>query len=102
MESGEIKNSQISASSEWDDKHRAQNGRLNFQKSNYSHAWCAGENDSNPWLQVDFENLTVITEVLTQGRGNHPQWVTTFTLSYYNASDRFQQYAKVGVQKVLH
>ena len=101
MESCEIKDSQILASSEWDNKHRAQNGRLNFQKSNYRHAWSAGGNDNNPWLQVDIENLAVIIEVLTQGRSDFPQWVKTFTLSYHNESDQFQLYAINGVQKVL-
>ena len=101
MQSGEIKDSQISASSEYSHDHAAQHGRLNFHRQNYGQAWSAVGNDSNPWLQVDFENLAVVTKVLTQGRGDRPQWVTTFTLSYSYSGDQFQQYIENGVEKVI-
>ena len=97
MESGEIKDSQISASSE---EYSAQNGRLNFKRNKSPDAWSARGSDSNPWLKVDFENLVVITEVLTQGRGDFRQWVTAFTLSYSNGDDEFEQFTENGVQKV--
>ena len=90
MESRIIKDSQISASSEWDNLHSAQNARLNFHQPGKYHAWVSKFYDhATSWLQVDFENLTVITEVLTQGRGDRSQWVKTFTLSYLNKSDQF-------------
>ncbi len=98
MESGEILDGQISASSEYDSKHSAQNGRLNYK--NPPGAWSAKLSDGRSWLQVDFENLVIITEVLTQGRSDLPQWVTSFTLSYTNNSNEFIQYSKNGVQKV--
>ena len=99
MESGQILDSQISASSEYDNKHSAQNGRLNFEDTGKAGAWVP-KSSSGSWLQVDFEILVIITEVLTQGRGDLPQWVTAFTLSYTNNSNEFIQYFESGVKKV--
>jgi hypothetical protein len=104
MESGEIKDSQISASSQWDNNHAPQNGRLNFRRHGKADAWVSKANDhATSWLQVDFQNPAVITKVLTQGRGDnnlHSQWVTAFTLSYSNDGDEFQQYNENGKPKV--
>ncbi len=99
MESGQILDSQISASSEYDSKHSAQNGRLNFKDPDKAGAWVPSPS-SGSWLQVDFENLVTITEVLTQGRSDRPQWVTEFALSYSNNSNEFIQYFENGVKKV--
>ena len=99
MESRQILDRQISASSEYDSEHSAQNGRLNFKNPPNPGAWSPKLSDGS-WLQVDFENLVIITEVLTQGRSDLPQWVTSFTLSYTNNSNEFIRYSKNGVQKV--
>ena len=99
MESGQILDSQISASSEWDSSHRAQNGRLNFEDPPKPGAWSPKPSDGS-WLQVDFKILAIITKVLTQGRSDHRQWVTKFALSYSNNSNEFIQYFKNGVRKV--
>ena len=99
MESGGILDSQISASSEWNRNHSAQNGRLNFKNPDKADAW-APKSSSGSWLQVDFKFLAIITEVLTQGRRDNPQWVTAFTISYTNNSNEFIQYFENGVKKV--
>jgi hypothetical protein len=100
MESGKIINSQISASSEWASGHGAANGRLNFQRPNNAHAWIP-QTAPDSWLQVEFRHVAVITRVLTQGRGNYPQWVVLFTLSYSNDVINFISYLRNGVEKVI-
>ncbi len=99
MESGQILDSQISASSEWNSNHSAQNGRLNFEDPRKAEAWVP-KSSSGSWLQVDFKIQAIITEVLTQGRRDNPQWVTAFTISYTNNSNEFIQYFENGVKKV--
>ena len=83
MESNGILDSQISASSNWNNGHRAANGRLNFQAgSGRTGAWSAKSNDVHQWLQVDFLKRVRIDKVATQGRPDHAQWVTSYRLSY--------------------
>ena len=83
MENGAISDDQIKASSHWDDKHRAQNARLNFKEQG-SFGWTTKHNDLNQWLQVDLNSYTTVTGVATQGiPGNiTDQWVTTYRLQY--------------------
>ena len=83
MESGIITDNQITASSEWNHNHRAQNGRLNFiAGSGRTGAWSAKKNDQHQWLQVDFGKVAKIDKCATQGRSDSNQWVTKYKLSY--------------------
>ena len=96
MENGEITDAQISASSQWDHKHAAVQGRLNFRQQglNQAWAWCAGSNDPNQWLQVDLGSFTTVAGVATQGRPSQiwRQWVKSFKLEYSNDGVTFQFY----------
>ena len=98
MESGKIKDSQITASSVWDVNHGASNARLNFAQK--SGSWSSKSNDLNQWLQVDFKYTIAITEILTQGRGTYGQWVKSYTLSYSHDGVKFIPYKKSGNPKV--
>jgi ribosomal protein L19E len=103
MENGEIHDSQISASSEWDANHGAINSRLNFQaQGKRQGAWSARRNDRNQWLQVNFNLQATVTEILTQGRSNSNQWVTSYTVSYSNDGLNFFAYRVNGVLKVIN
>ena len=83
MDSGAIADSQISASSQWDNNHAAQQSRLHFKKSgNKRGAWSSLKNDLDQWLQVDFGSYTTVTQVATQGRNGYAQWVTKYRLQY--------------------
>ena len=87
MESREIPNAKVNASSMWNTKHAPGQGRLNFQETaRYSGAWAAKFNDVNQWLQIDLTSSFIkVTRVATQGRnynvqwpwGTHTQWVTS-------------------------
>jgi hypothetical protein len=45
-------------------------------------------------------HVAVITRVLTQGRGEYPQWVALFTLPYRYDVINFISYLRNGVEKV--
>ena len=99
MENGEILDSQITASSEWNNKHSPRNARLNLQIPGNAYAWVPST-FSGSWLQVNFELLAIVSEVLTQGRGDYPQWVKSYTLSFSNNGLDFHPYRQNGVVKV--
>ena len=106
MESGEILDEQITASSVWPgDHHAAHHGRLNFQEHVFDPrvvgSWSARKKDENQWLQVDLlRGESVVTSVATQGRNSHPkwpwgvrnQWVKNYKLQYSNNGVNFKYY----------
>ena len=100
MENGEILDAQITASSKWANGYGADNARLNLQRPEHSHAWVPSA-ASGSWLQVDFELQATISEVLTQGRGDFPQWVESYNLSYSSNGVDFHPYRQNGVVKVV-
>ncbi len=98
MENGGILDGQISASSQWDANHAAIQGRLFFQAAGAKQGgWSAGNNNPKEWLQIDLgSQYTKVTGVSTQGRNNHPQWVTSYKLQYSNDGLNFQYYREQG------
>ncbi|XP_068676079.1 uncharacterized protein [Montipora foliosa] len=98
MEFGAIKDAQIQASSEWDLKHAAIQGRLNFQKSAIKRgAWSAKKNDKNQWLQIDLRTFYYeVRAVASQGRNQDNQWVTKYKLQYSNDGVNFRYYKEQG------
>lgn len=91
MDSGAIPDSQITASSQWDNNHAAVQARLHFKKAGYKQgAWSARRNDVNQWLQVDFGSYTTATKVATQGRNGNSQWVTQYRVQYSDDGVTFQ------------
>ncbi|XP_038060533.1 EGF-like repeat and discoidin I-like domain-containing protein 3 [Patiria miniata] len=87
MEDGRIPNASITASSFWGNlaDHAPRKARLNTEV--YAASWVsAGSSDPNPWIQVDFGCIVIITSLITQGRGDQRdrQWVTEFQVAYSN------------------
>lgn len=70
VESGEIKDAQLSASSSWRGIRTfgAQHARLNNQQ--WPQGWSADVRDKNPWLKVSLDVDHVITGIATQGHGS--------------------------------
>ena len=98
MESGEITDRQISASSE---RGAASQGRLHFQTG--GRAWIAAQRDFNQWLQVDLGiQNTKVTRIATQGRNNANQWVKEYKLQYSNDGMNFQHYKEQNTDKVRY
>ena len=102
MEDKEISDNRITASTEWDSNHSPQNARLNFPGGGgKAGAWSARRNDRNQWLQVDFELKATVTEILTQGRRDHNQWVTSYTVSYSRDGNHFKPHQVNGKTTVI-
>jgi len=98
MESGAIRDGQISASTEYTSNHGAKYARLNRNQGEGS--WAAETNDQNQWLQVALDNPMKVTAVATQGRGKYDQWVTKYKLQYSDDGKSFQYYEEEGKDKV--
>ena len=94
MESGEISDRQITASSQLDASHAAIQGRLNLKASgNKAASWSAVSNNPSQWLEVDLGSPnTKVTGVATQGRNYPPQWVTKYKLQFSNGGVIFNYY----------
>ena len=119
MEIGNISDGQISASSEWNTTHHADQCRVpttyyadQWDATHYAHqgrlqfkadevrggAWSAAENDVNPWLQVDLgSNFTRVTGLATQGRDDYDWWVIEYKLLYSSyPNSNFENYKAMG------
>ena len=77
----------------------AKNGRLNYNKGS---SWCAATNDSQPYLQVDFEKLYIICAVSTQGNSQGDEWVRKYTLQSSRDGTTWTDYQEAGTLKVCH
>ena len=93
MESGAIKDAQITASTQWDNNHAPQRARLNMKLTGVKRgAWSSRVLDLKQWLQVDLGSYTTVTGVATQGMNSHWQRVTKYRLQYSNDGVNFQFY----------
>ena len=104
MESGAIKNQQITAYSQYDENHGPENARLSHVADGRKKgAWSAKTNDLNQWLQVDLGRDVKITKFVTQGRQDSEQWVKSYTLSFSTEKELvFQTYQENGQDKVTN
>ena len=93
MENGAISDAQMSASSQWNDKHAARNARLNFKRQG-AFGWKTLTNGLNQWLQVELDSYTTVTGVATQGTTDNKtnQWVTKYWLQYSDDGENFNLY----------
>ena len=105
VESGEISDSQVTASTEWtEDEYAARLGRLHVKDTaEHEGAWESLVADVNQWLQVDLGiQKTNVTLVATQGRNGFGHWVKEYSLQYSNNGVNFTYYVEQGqsVKKV--
>ena len=97
MESGLIKDAQISASTQYDANHAAIQGRLNFLAGGgKAGGWSSRTNDVNQWIRIDLAGYTKLTGVVTQGRNAYNQWVTKYKLQYSEDGVTFDYYMEPG------
>ena len=97
MESGDITNAQIRASSMLDGNNSPGQARLH-QKADGSMAgaWSAQTDDLDQWLQVDLGSYTKVSRVATQGKNGYDQWVTKYKIQYSNDGQNFLVYKEPG------
>lgn len=86
MITGDIRDSQITASSSFSEWTQPFAGRLWNTRRLHGQifgGWCATDWDRNPYLQIDFGQESVITAVATQGL-DYPSgnWVKKYSLNY--------------------
>ncbi|XP_033108001.1 lactadherin-like [Anneissia japonica] len=92
VEDGTIPPEKLTASSEHDSFHGAHRGRLNtVRDGSGTGAWSAGPKDQNQWIQADLGSLYKVTGVITQGRHNNDQWVTSYKVLYSSNGDNFEE-----------
>ena len=97
MENGQIRDAQITASSENDENHAAVQGRLNLKAGRgKTGAWSAYGNLVNQWLQVELGRYSIVTGIATQGRNAYPQWVTLYELQCSEDGVTFVYYKAPG------
>ena len=94
---GYILDNYISSSSVLNTNTPAKNGRLNYTGGS---SWCAATNDSQPYLQFDFEKLYIICAVSTQGNAQGDQWVKKYILQSSKDGTTWTDYQEAGILKV--
>lgn len=103
IESGEIKDAQLSASSSWRgvNSFGAHNARLNSQR--WPQGWSADVQDENPWLKVSFDVDYVINGIATQGHGNmvFNEWVESYFVVWLDIRAGEVYYQEDGKVKVF-
>ena len=99
MEKGVINDSQISASSAYNDRRLPIYARLNWDS-----CWIPKQGAiSGSWLQVTFHKLVILRGVATQGRHDHRSdlSILTYRLSYSKDVDgNWNVYKEKGIEKV--
>ncbi|XP_029862382.1 LOW QUALITY PROTEIN: probable carboxypeptidase X1 [Aquila chrysaetos chrysaetos] len=97
LESLRVLDSQLRASSDKRYGLGAHRGRLNIQSGLYDGdfydgGWCAGQEDTEQWLEVDARRLTNFTGVITQGLNSiwTYDWVTSYKVQVSNDTHTWQ------------
>ncbi|XP_071483328.1 uncharacterized protein [Diadema antillarum] len=105
VEDFRIPDTNLHASSCRSERHCAERARLNLrsseaaqqlgkspanpQEGEYPGAWLPEFNDHNQWIGVDLRHKHRVAGIITQGREDADQWVTSFTVSYRNNNDEW-------------
>ena len=93
---GRVQNSQITASSFNAGGTKSFYGRLDGVPTSGNQAiWRANNQDSNPWIQVDFLRPVTVTGILTQGRKDQNHYVTEYELKYSDDGILWTKYPEV-------
>ena len=76
-------NEQLTASSHYNNIPRADRSRLHTTEGNgNAGAWSSSTLSVGEYIQVDLRTVRRLERVATQGRNNHNQWVTSYSMAY--------------------
>ena len=89
LEDGSLPDPALSASSAWDDAHKAAKARLH-RDGGWRAQYKAGQ-----WLQVALDNVTNITAIATQGYSRGDHWTKLYRLESGLDGNDWQLYGKV-------
>lgn len=104
MESGDIKDQQLSAHSAWNKNHKRYGAsRARLYLNEWPQGWSAQKNDPSPWLQIDLFQIRTVTALATQGYGNKEgkEWVKTYVLMTSLDGERWISYREGGRKRVF-
>ena len=75
-----------------------------YSRLNSTTAWVPLTSNQDEWLQVNLNSSHVITSIITRGRSDLNQWMTSYTVSYSRDSLTWSQYLDVysGAVKVTN
>ena len=84
MESGEIKDSQITAHSYYGPMDVPSNARLHMKSVPGEHggAWASKTLQAPQWVQIDLGSVKKVTAIATQGHPDRAHWVKTYRVLY--------------------
>ena len=107
IQNGRIKNSAMTASSQWDVNHASWLARLHrARRGRLMGAWSSRHNNHHQWLQIDMGRFMKCSGINTQGRQDADQWVTAYQILYGSDGTRFSYVRewwdniKVSVQRL--
>ena len=101
LENGRIQDGAMTASSVYNNYHAAKLGRLNLEaRAGNAGAWCVKKVDAHQWLQIDLGGGTTVTKIVTQGRQDSDQWVTSYAISYSPVNSNWVYVMIHGKKKV--
>lgn len=93
MKSGNIPNSDIYATSSYNQYHGPERARLNTVKSgSFIGAWIPRTQDIGQFIGIDLGKITKITRLATQGRQDASHWVKSYCISYSVEGGPFRPY----------
>ena len=92
MESGDIPDSALKSSSDYNQYFGAERSRLDEKKTgSYYGGWASKHADVGQWLQIDLGKTSKVTRIATRGREDANWWVTKYRLTYSDGG-QFQSY----------
>jgi len=99
MESKNISDSQITASSMYGGYMYAHNARLNYKyESGLAKSWAAQDINTYQWLQIDLLRKRLhVCAIATQGYTGMGQWIETYSLQYSDGGVVFIDYKQVHI-----
>lgn len=101
LQRGSLKNKYIKASSYYDVRHAPWLARLHLvRRGRNAGSWVTRHNNHNQWLQITYTRTMKFTGILTQGRQDYSQWVTSFWVLYSQDGAHWVYYQKYGQPKV--
>uniref|UniRef100_A0A8C1P6E9 F5/8 type C domain-containing protein n=1 Tax=Cyprinus carpio TaxID=7962 RepID=A0A8C1P6E9_CYPCA len=85
FESGSVMAEQLTCSNQdqyvgWFSSWTPNKARLNSQ--GFGCAWLSKFQDTNQWLQIDLQEIRVVSGILAQGRCDADEWTTKYSLQY--------------------
>ena len=110
LEDYRITDGAMTASTQYDSNHGPRRARLNLPVSGVLRGgWSALTLDHSQWLQVDLSGTYRVAGIITQGRADVSQWVTSYKVAHsLNGIDfntiqiAASQQEKVQFQNSLH